>query len=414
MTPEERAAGKMQVVLRRTLDRYPFHANIVAAGVFIAERVGTMAVTVRDGRLTFLYDVDFVLAQELDVLVGGLLHEVLHVVFDHLTADPAAYPDRRARTISEEVTVNEAIAEPLPDGVLRIEQFGLLPDETTDERYERLKGQDQNQQPSDQKAGARNEKSDPGAPNPAPDVPDSPAPGTFDDHTVWEEARVHAADSTAVVQDALRDAVTDTPDEVLAALPASIRSRIQDLLPAARSTDPTEEQIARGGVARIPWREVLDVGGRAVAVPNLRRPSRRFSDLIGIVPSYPYRPSRRHVVAVIDSSGSMTAALLAAVSSELSAIARLHNVTVVECDDHVRAVARYTGPLTSVHGRGGTDLRPPLARALLTKLRPDVVVFFTDGQGPAPSSPPAVPVVWALTKDGRRPARWGRVVRIGA
>ncbi len=414
MTPQDRADGKMQVVLRRTLDRYPFHANIVAAGVFIAERVGTMAVTVRGGRLTFLYDVDFVLAQELDTLVGGLLHEVLHVVFDHLTADPAAYPDRRARTVAEEVTVNEAIAEPLPDGALRIERFGLPPDETTDERYQRLEGRDQNQQPSDQKAGDRNEKSDTVAPNAVPPVPDSPDPGTFDDHSVWEEARVRAADSDAVMKEALGDAVADTAEDALAALPASIKSRIQELLPAALSTDPTEEHIAGGGVARIHWRDVLDVGGRAVAAPNLRRPSRRFPDLIGIVPSYPYRPSRKHVVAVIDSSGSMNAVVLAAVSSELSAIARLHNVTVMECDDHVRAVARYSGPLTKVHGRGNTDLRPPFARVLLTKLRPDVVVFFTDGCGPAPSAPPAVPVVWALTKDGRRPAPWGRVVRISA
>ena len=414
MTPQDRADGKMQVVLRRTLDRYPFHANIVAAGVFIAERVGTMAVTVRGGRLTFLYDVDFVLAQELDVLVGGLLHEVLHVVFDHLTADPAAYPDRRARTISEEVTVNEAIAEPLPDGVLRIDQFGLPPDETTDERYQRLEKRDQNQKPSDQNAGDRDEKSDTVAPNAVPPDQDSSDPGTFDDHSVWEEARVHAADSNAVVKDALRDAVADTAEEALAALPASIKARIQELLPSAPSADPTEERIAGGGVARIHWRDVLDVGGRTVAAPNLRRPSRRFPDLTGIVPSYPYRPSRRHVVAVIDSSGSMTAPVLATVSRELSAIARLHNVTVVECDDHIRAVTRYSGPLTSVHGRGGTDLRPPLARVFLTKLRPDVVVFFTDGQGPTPSAPPTVPVVWALTKDGRRPARWGRVVRIDA
>lgn len=404
----------MQVALRRTLDRYPFHANIVAAGIFIAERVGTLAVTVRSGRLTFLYDVDFVLEQELDVLVGGLLHEVLHVVFDHVTADPAEYPDRRARIISQEVTVNEAIAEPLPTGVLRIDQFGLPPDETTDERYQRLEKRDQNQKRSDQEAGNREQKNPTAASNAVPSEPDSSNPGTFDDHSVWEQARVHAADSHAVVKEVIRDAVAATANEVLAALPSSVKARIQQLLPAAVKADPTEESIAGGGVARIPWRDVLDVGGRAVAAPNLRRPSRRFPDLAGIVPSYPYRPSRRHVVAVIDSSGSMTATVLAAVSSELSAIARLHNVTVVECDDHIRAVAHYTGSLTSVQGRRGTDLRPPLERAFLTKLHPDVVVFFTDGQGPAPSAPPAVPVVWALTRDGRRPARWGRVVRIGA
>ena len=61
---------------------------------------------------------------------------------------------------------------------------------------------------------------------------------------------------------------------------------------------------------------------------------------------------------------------------------------------------------------GGTDLRPPFEPEILCKLRPDVVVYFTDGCGPAPERPPRMPVIWCLTPIGDPPARWGHVVRM--
>jgi hypothetical protein len=45
---------------------------------------------------------------------GVLLHEVHHVVFGHVVADPDDFPDRWARIVAEEVTVNEFVTEPLP------------------------------------------------------------------------------------------------------------------------------------------------------------------------------------------------------------------------------------------------------------------------------------------------------------
>ncbi|MDA1043715.1 MAG: VWA-like domain-containing protein [Verrucomicrobia bacterium] len=66
-----------------------------------------------------------------------------------------------------------------------------------------------------------------------------------------------------------------------------------------------------------------------------------------------------------------------------------------------------------MHGRGGTDLRPPFESAFLGKHRPDWVVYFTDGHGKAPDAPPKVPVIWCLTLSGKMPCAWGREVRLG-
>ena len=72
----------------------------------------------------------------------------------------------------------------------------------------------------------------------------------------------------------------------------------------------------------------------------------------------------------------------------------------------------YTKPVTGVMGRGGTDLRPPFAADLLRKHRPNLVLYFTDGCGPAPENPPRMPVIWVLTDSGQMPCKWGRKVRM--
>lgn len=70
----------------------------------------------------------------------------------------------------------------------------------------------------------------------------------------------------------------------------------------------------------------------------------------------------------------------------------------------------FEDELGEVNGRGGTDLRPPFERAVLAKIRRDVVVYFTDGEGPAHKAAPRVPVLWCLGPGGIAPAKWGRTV----
>jgi predicted metal-dependent peptidase len=115
---------------------------------------------------------------------------------------------------------------------------------------------------------------------------------------------------------------------------------------------------------------------------------------------------------VIDTSGSISSEILSRIDGELRRLARNHSVLVVQCDAAVHSVEEYRGSLTVVEGRGGTDLRPPFARAFLRKHRPDLVVYFTDGHGPAPTAKPAVSVIWCLAANGRDPAGWGRIVRM--
>ncbi|MBM4148956.1 MAG: hypothetical protein FJ224_07920 [Lentisphaerae bacterium] len=115
--------------------------------------------------------------------------------------------------------------------------------------------------------------------------------------------------------------------------------------------------------------------------------------------------------AVIDTSGSLDDEMLADISAELASMSRHFQVRVVECDAVVRRVYDCR-PITDVQGRGGTDLRPPFEKDFLRRERSDIVVYFTDGLGPAPRNPPAIPVIWCLTPGGQKPSRWGGEIRM--
>lgn len=70
-------------------------------------------------------------------------------------------------------------------------------------------------------------------------------------------------------------------------------------------------------------------------------------------------------------------------------------------------------PHVSFAGRGGTNFIPVFEELMKMRPRPNLAVFFTDGDGPAPPKPPpGIQTVWCIvrTPHARRPAWWGKVV----
>lgn len=165
---------------------------------------------------------------------------------------------------------------------------------------------------------------------------------------------------------------------------------------------------------RLDWKRLLRrvVGEVLAAQPAFDRPPRRCPDLIGVLPGRRRLASDATVVAVVDTSGSVPDDTLEQIDGELRRMSRTFTVHVVECDCAIQRVSRRVSRLGRVTGRGGTDFRPPLEPPFLRGLRAGLVVYFTDGLGPAPDDPPPVPVVWCLGPGGQPPASWGQVIRM--
>lgn len=378
-----KAKGKVMLAISRLAADQPLHAGILGQWRIVEDSsISTMGVGFRHGRLTLYFCPAFIDSITLDELVGVVEHEALHVILGHVFHEPQPNEHHRARVTAEEVTVNEWVSHPLPCKPILLSAYpSLKSNQSTDDRADHL----------------------------AKILPEEKVI-TLDEHSKWAEIIAAGQLAGAVVLTAINrawDAMTPE-QKAKVNLPPSVQKAVSEALKTSGAAAIGE------GTATISWRQILRryVGRATVRRPMFGRVPRRFPELVGIIPATGRSGSKPKVLACIDTSGSMTPALLADISAELKLMSKTHQIIVVEIDNQIRAVYAFKSVL-EVHGRGGTDFRPALEADFLRQQKADLVVFFTDGHGPAPAAPPRVPVLWCLTAHGKHPCNWGKVVKMG-
>lgn len=148
---------------------------------------------------------------------------------------------------------------------------------------------------------------------------------------------------------------------------------------------------------KVDWRRALAGAVREAAAwasgavdYTYHRPSRRSASTRGVVLPSLRQPVPR-VAIVVDTSGSMGDAELAAALGEVAGVLRAvgiggNRVTVMSCDAAVHVVRQvYAVGEVQLGGGGGTDMRVGVAAAL--KVRPHFVIVLTDGYTPWPDAP---------------------------
>ena len=204
-------------------------------------------------------------------------------------------------------------------------------------------------------------------------------------------------------------------------------------------------EAAAAGRGNLPssLKELIEMDGRKSVVPwktRCQRVIRRTSGVVmaGRADYSMRRPSKRswtrgiirpgmidkkpEILLLEDSSGSMEHDQILSVRAEMKGIfTQLGLTDAWFCDidaavsmkpRRIRLVDLASLP---VHGRGGTDFRPGIELAESLNPRPDIVIYHTDGDGPAPLKPPKnMVVIWCIvpTPHGRRPADWGELVLV--
>ena len=173
--------------------------------------------------------------------------------------------------------------------------------------------------------------------------------------------------------------------------------------------------------AHVDWRSLLRQFLRECRGGSYRwlPPNRRF------VSRGLYLPGRRQRmfrgVVALDTSGSTVEALPDFVG-EVERLMRSfgkYELTVIECDAaiaNVTMVSSDTKPYDwsshSFGGGGGTDFSPVFEYIREKRIRPNVLLFFTDGDGNCPQTKPGYPVLWLLTEGGEPPVSWGFPVKM--
>jgi len=176
---------------------------------------------------------------------------------------------------------------------------------------------------------------------------------------------------------------------------------------------------------QLPWRALLARFLSSVARDDysFQRPSRREGHAHSTGSGQAILPrlasSSIEVVVALDTSGSIGEAELAEFASEVDALKGQvrARVTLHACDQ----VLDPRGPWVfedwepvvlpeQLKGGGGTRFTPVFEWIERERLRPDLLIYFTDGEGEFPAREPGYPVVWLV--KGRATVPWGERVQL--
>jgi predicted metal-dependent peptidase len=315
---------------------------------------------------------------------GVIKHEMLHLVFRHLSVNEPQL-DPRLLNVAFDLVVNQYVArEQLPDDSIFLESFpdiNLRKGQTWFYYYRKLEDLRQ------QKGG--NESNSPGQDMLQNIRSDSHG---LERHQPWRNVRNRSELEQSVVEthldSLLRTAHQRTNAPAWGSLPGEVREAMQALL--------------QQGLPEVNWRLVLRLFAtsafRTFVRNTLQRPSRRY----GTTPGIKIRRKPRLLVA-IDTSGSIGQEELRLFFAEMFHIWRTGAaIEVVECDTKInrRYPFKGIGP-TNVWGRGGTDFNAPIE--LANQERPDGLIYFTDGYANTPQPASRVPILWVITPRGLDP-----------
>lgn len=411
-----RPSDKLSAARLRAVTMAPyFRSGLLSLIPMEAPGLGTLAVT---DRWVMLYDPTFVMATDDRELAASIIHELLHCTLNHAARCKAIGANPEMWNEAADAAINDAIgALPLPSFVITPAKLGL-PSGLTAEGYYRALEQKRAKQPK-QSSGGQGEPKEQGQ-----GQSDKGAPGNG---RSCGSCSGHAHDKEAAHPKAA-DAGRTSAEQARAQ--KQIAADIQQEASKGRGNVPAE--LARWAdsilaPAKIDWRVKLAQLVRAslshaagAVTHNYNRPSRRQAGL-GYGPGRPALPAlvapRPRVAVALDTSGSMGTKELADALAEVSGILASVGAPVdfvsgdADAGDLVSA-SNMAQVKRATSGGGGTDFRPIFDAFNRRKPRIDVLVYLTDGYGPAPELPPRYRVIWALVKGGTAPATWGQVINL--
>lgn len=393
---------KLAAAFMAAFSSYPYFSSGLALLVRQVTQISpaTMAVT-RDGII--LVDPRFVAKYEVRQLAEVLVHELSHLLRDHAgRSDLIASIDHVRWNVAADCEINCGLRQDflpgspclprtfdLPDGLLAEEYYDRLP---TDLCFA----------PSGVTAGEC------GSGSGGVSVGGEPPSGGHEGRSAADISRARREVAAAVVDHAEKGR-GNVPGDLL-------RWARGELRPPKVKWREVLRRHVRSGVSVASGKVDYDWSRPGRRQAALRATSRALGGEDVVLPSLRGRAPR--VAVGVDTSASMGDEELRLSLSEVEGVLRAvgTSASFLACDSQV------SGPLKQVRsaadasrclrGGGGTDFRPVLEAVERMRPRPSLFVFMTDGDGPAPESPPAgVSVLWVLVgKLAKKPTEWGEHV----
>lgn len=363
--------------------RQPFYAYIlVRMNKRIDRSIPVAGVAVIDGEIDLFINPEGYTEFTKSERIAILIHEILHVILYHYLRrndrDPSLW------NIAADVALNQMVNTPdfkLPTVALFPKHFNLPEGKTAEEYYKILWKRNEKIEMPKELADLLGKKFGSGK---GDGEGGGKAPDFADMHPTWDRS---TDVSEEVAEGLSRSLVQEAFDKSIGDVPGSISELVKSILES-----------------KINWRAILRnfvaKQRNTTRKSTWKRPNRRLGRQVT-----GYKKNKKLNVAVfIDTSGSVGNDELQMFNAEMQKIFQAGaDMDVIECDMVIQKVYKYKKNLEpSFKGRGGTDFRPPFEYLKKYGMKPDCVVYLTDGYGCAPDYC-HIPTLWVLTPQGRRP-----------
>ena len=329
--------------------------SIPTAGVWVNPNSGVFEMK---------YNPEFLGKLPEDQIRGVLKHEFYHLIFDHVTSRKPEGVPHKAWNIAADLAINSHIADELPETacVPGRGPFAELPLFKSAEWYLANLPEGEGEEGEGSGEGSGDGEGD--------------SPGSFDDHSGWEEAA--DSEANALAKERLKNAIKEAAQE--AAKSAKGFGSMSGEL---------KEEILKRLETKVDWKKVLryfvKTSQRASRSSSVKRINRRYAYI------HPGKRVKRQakIAIAIDQSGSVSDEMLEAFFGELNKLAKVAEFTVVPFDTQVDESKVYVwrkGENKKAERVlcGGTDFEAPTEWA--NKNGVDGVIILTDMEAPKPKA----------------------------
>ena len=341
------------------VSRNPFFAELLMNLEKVEDKnIATIGGGVTTTGVVLYYNEDFMQKMGVKNRVAVIEHELMHVVNLHMLR--VEDRDFGLFNVAADVAINQDIND-LPNGAFYNTTFGLPAQRTTEFYYDKLKKESNKIKAGIIKAIKNGE-------------------GKIGSHEKWKSAGVSESLARKIVNDVLKKAFAETTKTY-----GNVSSDIDRLLKDALAPPINWKTLLHSIVSSSKSPEIVN---------TIKRKNRRMSWARGT-----RKVERLKILVGIDTSGSIDDVLLDKFSRQVYDINKFGNeLWIAVCDCSLKSFYSLgkNKKLKRLLGGGGTSFIPVFDKA--KKLRPDVVVYFTDGCGEFPESS-RFKTLWCLSED---------------
>ena len=345
--------------------------SIPTAGVLVNEH---------SGQFEMIYNPDFFASLPEEHVRGVLKHEFYHLIFEHVTSRKPEGVNHKVWNICADLAINSHLVGELPEMACMPggPNFENLPKGMSAEWYlanfpEREEGEDSQEGDSESGDG----EGEPGKGQPGQG--EGGEPGSFDDHSGWDDASQSPEQQAAnqMAKERLKQAMKDAAQE------ASQSAKGWGSMSAE-----VKKEILKKLESKVDWRKVLryfiKTSQRASRRSSVKRINKRYAYI------HPGKKVLRQakIAIAIDQSGSVSDDMLQAFFGELNGLAKLAEFTVIPFDTEVPEDKVYVWKKGKSQAAervscGGTCFNAP-TDYINKRGDFDGVIILTDMEAPAP------------------------------